>query len=120
MTVDASRLIRRAMRLIGVLDSDQAMTATEAQDALDTLNGMLAEWHEAGMGLPEYQLPALTDTLSTDAADSDAISYQLAIRIAPEYGVQMTPEAIAEARMTLFRLRSRYFSPTGPIPATYY
>jgi hypothetical protein len=116
----ANDLIARAMRLIGAIDPNQALEANMAQDALDTLNAMLAEWHEAGIGLPEYQLTSLFDTLSTDNADREAISYQLALRIAPEYGLAPSELVFRQAMESFYRLRSRYFTASHPIPSTYY
>lgn len=107
----ASDIIRRALKIAGVLDPQQAMDATDAQDALDTLNAMLAEWHEAGIGLPDYSLGSLSDPLATDAADREAIAYELALRVAPEYGVSLPPEAAAVGQMAISRLRLRYFQP---------
>lgn len=116
----ASDIIGRALRLLDVIASGEAVDAAIAADSLSVLNAMLAEWHEAGIGLPDYSLSGLSDTLATDAADSEAIAYQLAIRVAPEYGLSVRPELAAMARQTMFRLRSRYFHAGRPVPAAYY
>lgn len=107
----ASQIIRRALRLIGAMDASQALTPNDAQDCLETLNAMLAEWHEAQIGLPDYSLSSITDTLATDAADREAIAYQLAVRVAPEYGLQVPPAVGVMAETTMARLRLRYFQP---------
>jgi hypothetical protein len=111
MAISALQIINRALRLIRVLDAGEAASAMDAQDGLDTLNALLAEWYEAKIGLPDYNLAGLTDTLATDAADRDAIAYQLAIRMAPEYGQSLSPEAQLIANETMGRLRLRYFQP---------
>lgn len=111
MATTAIQIIGRALRLIGVIDANEAIEANIAQDALETLNGMLAEWHEAQIGLPDYSLATVTDTLATDAADREAIAYQLAIRVAPEYGRSLSPEAAVIAESSMARLRLRYFQP---------
>jgi hypothetical protein len=107
----ASQIIRRALRLIGAIDASESLGANDAQDCLETLNAMLAEWHEAQIGLADYNLSSITDTLSTDAADRDAIAYQLAIRVAPEYGLPIAPEVGVMAAEAMGRLRLRYFQP---------
>ena len=107
----ASQIIRRALRLIGAMDASEALQANDAQDALETLNAMLAEWHEAQIGLPDYNLSSITDTLATDAADREAIAYQLAIRVAPEYERDIPPAVGVMAEQTMARLRLRYFQP---------
>lgn len=116
----AIQIISRALRLCGVLDAAQAADANDAQDALETMNAMLAEWHESDMGLPDYEFATLTAEQDTDIADRDAIAYQLAIRIAPEYGVDLKPLVIAQARDSLFRMRSRYLSVTHPLASVYF
>jgi len=107
----ALQIISRALRLCRVLDAGMAAPADDSQDALSTLNSMLAEWHEAGIGLPDYSLSSLTDTLATDAADVEAIAYQLALRVAPEYGVELSPQIIGIGEQAMGRLRLRYFQP---------
>lgn len=120
MATTASDIIRRALRLIGVLDAQTSIEAVDYADALDTLNAMLAEWHESGMGLPDYKFSSITDPISTDAADREAVAYSLALRLAPEYGINISPALVAAGQVTLFRMRSRYFSPKHPVTATYY
>lgn len=96
------------------------MQAEDAEDALEVLNSMLAEWHEAGIGLPDYRFDTLLTELASDDADREAISYALAIRLAPEYDVDLPPLVIRQAMQSMFRLRSRYFQATHPVPSTYY
>jgi hypothetical protein len=104
-------IVNRALRLCKVIDADSAASASEAQDAFDVLNAMLAEWHSDGVGLPDYSFDTLETVLASNAADAEAIAYQLAIRIAPEYGAQLDPLALETAAATMGRLRLRYFQP---------
>ena len=107
----AQTIINRALRLCRVIDGEAAMSAYDASDALETLNAMLAEWHAAGVGLPVYSFASLTTDLASDAADREAIAYQLAMRVAPEYGAALSPEIVEIANATMSRLRLRYFQP---------
>lgn len=116
----ASDIIRRALRILRVIDAQEAMQAADAQDALDTLNAMLAEWHEAKIGLPDYRFASLTAEQDTDVADREAIAYQLALRLAGEYDAAMSQVDMAHALQTFFRMRGRYFQPSSQIPSTYY
>src|SRR5690349_2566630 len=111
MATTALSIIKRALRLAKVIDAYTAPDANDAADALDTLNAMLAEWHEAEIGLPDYSFANLTDELASDAADREAIAYQLAARLAPEYGVELSPMVAAVAEGTMNRVRLRYFQP---------
>jgi hypothetical protein len=109
MATTAGDIIKRALRLCRVVDAYTAVEPQDAADALDTLNAMLAEWHEAEIGLPDYSFASLTDPLASDAADREAIAYQLAARLAPEYGVSLPVEVAGVAQGTMDRLRLRYF-----------
>lgn len=111
MATTAGSIIKRALRLARVIDAQTAMDANDASDALETLNAMLAEWHEAEIGLPDYSFSGLDDELASDAADREAIAYQLAARLAPEYGVSLSVETAGVAQGTMDRLRLRYFQP---------
>ncbi|MGN2244938.1 packaged DNA stabilization gp4 family protein [Frateuria sp. GZRR33] len=111
MATTAGDIIKRALRLCRVVDAYTAVDPNDAADALQTLNAMLAEWHEADIGLPDYSLASLTDELASDAADREAIAYQLAARLAPEYGVSLPVEVAGVAQGTMDRLRLRYFQP---------
>ena len=113
-------IISRTLRLCRVVDTSGAVPADDAQDALGTLNAMLAEWHEAGIGLPDYSFDTLDTELASDVADRDAIAYQLAIRVAPEYDAELSPLILAQALQSMFRLRSRYLTVTHPVAADYY
>lgn len=108
----AITIIKRAMRLIRILDPNESMRAEDAADALESLNAMLAEWHEAEIGLPDYSLATLETELASDVADREAIAYALAIRIAPEYeDANLSPTFMASAVESMARLRLRYFQP---------
>lgn len=45
----AYAIIRRALRLLGVIDPGETLGAAEAQDGLETLNGMLDAWRLEGL-----------------------------------------------------------------------
>lgn len=111
MATTALSIIKRALRLARVIDAHTAMDANDAADALETLNAMLAEWHEADIGLPDYSFDSLEAELASDAADREAIAYQLAVRLAPEYGEELDAVTAVMAADTMARLRLRYFQP---------
>lgn len=104
-------IIRRALRICKVTAGGESVQPEDAQDAFDTLNAMLAEWHEAGIGLPDYSLATYQTELASGAADREAIAYQLALRVCGEYGVDLMPSDLALAEDTMRRLRLRYFQP---------
>lgn len=104
-------IIKRALRIAKVIEAAETPQAEDSQDALTTLNALLAEMYEADIGLPDYSLAALTTELASDAADREAIAYQLAVRIVGEYGTQMAASDQMLSEQTMSRLRLRYFQP---------
>lgn len=111
MSATAQVIINRALRLAGILDAATAPSAADATDALNTLNVLLAEMHEAEIGLPDYAFASLETELASDVADRDALAYALAVRIAPEYGKQLSALIADAANQSMSRLRLRYFQP---------
>ena len=114
----AENVILRALRIIGAGNLPDTVSFPQA---LDALNVALAELHEAQVGIPDYSVASLATAMDTDIADRDALAYQLALRLAPEYGVSLSPEALQMAAESMARLRLRYFQPGsvdfGELPA---
>lgn len=101
-------LIGRALRLLSVADANESPDAPMYQDALSVLNVMLAEWTQADIGQTDAAFATLQSTVA-EQADSDAIAYQLALRLAPEYGIDVAPRILDAAEVAMNRLRLRYF-----------
>lgn len=102
-------LIRRALRLAGVLDANEAPEAEDAEDALDVLNALFAEWRGAGIMITDFDVADPDADLSISAADREAIAHQLTKRLAPEYGVSLSGEFASNADESWRRLEHRYF-----------
>ena len=100
-------IILRALRIIST--HGPLPDTVDFAGSLGTLNALLAEWHVAGIGLPDYSVTGLADTLASDVADRDAVAYQLAIRLAPEYGTELSGLTLRSAEEAMNRLRLRYF-----------
>ena len=101
-------VINRACRIIGVAQSGEVLQSDIASDALSVFNSLLAEWY-GNIAIPEYSVTGLTTTLTIDDGDKEALAYQLAIRLAPEFGETITPEILNIAQESMGRLRNRYF-----------
>jgi hypothetical protein len=107
----ASNLIRRAMRLTGMLDANGTPSAEDMADAIDTLEALFAEWRGADIMVPDYAIDGPDDELTIDAADREAVAYQLAVRLAPEYQSSMSAEAQSSMTESWSRFMHRYFQP---------
>lgn len=113
----AQDVIRRALRICGVIASGETPQASDVADALDTFNALLAEWHEADNGIPDYSVATESTTMTTDLADRDAMAYKLALRIGPEYGYEPSPSQAMEGDTAWVKLCLRYFQPGRVDPA---
>ncbi|WDS36237.1 packaged DNA stabilization gp4 family protein [Pseudoxanthomonas sp.] len=109
MTITATSLVRRSLRLIGALDASESPTAEDMTDAIDTLQALFAELRGSDIMIPDYAVDGPDDELSIDLADREAIAAQLALRLAPEYGLSLSAEAAAAARESWTRFMHRYF-----------
>lgn len=99
------------MRLIGLIDATEVPEAEDSADALDTLQALFAEWRGMDLMIPDYAVDSPGDELTIDLADREAVAYQLALRMDPEYGLGMSPEAQAVMAESWRRFHARYFQP---------
>lgn len=106
----AQDVIARALRIVGVTASGEAAPGSDANDALSVFNALLAEWSEAGIGIPDASVASAFTTMQATSADLDAMAYQLAFRIGPEYGFEPSPSQVAAGEQAFARLRLRYFT----------
>ncbi|MET3929575.1 hypothetical protein ABIE51_001462 [Lysobacter sp. OAE881] len=104
-------LVRRALRLATIIAASETPDAATIQDALSVLNSILAEMHDAGIGIPDYSVANEASTLTMGDGDVEAVAYQLAARIMPEYGMEIPPTVAAGAADSMSRLRAKYFQP---------
>lgn len=81
-------VIRRAMRLIGALAEGEVPTAEQAADGLVSLQAMLGEWETRGVRLGSVvdATYSTADTIPVAVTHLNALAFNLAVVIAPEYG----------------------------------
>jgi hypothetical protein len=107
MTVTARDLVTMSLRSIGVLHSGEVPSAEEANDGLDALNQMLQSWIYEGINL-EYLNLGLNDTVPYPDDHIGPFRWNLAVRLSPDYGIQVTP-AIAALATEGYRQLQRYY-----------
>lgn len=100
-------LVNAALRKLGIA-SDATLTDVEPQsviDGVDDLEVMMADWYQDGSGIITGYRFAPDDT-PVDAGDEhglsnseiSAVTHNLALRIAPDYGVTPTQKLMTTAR----------------------
>lgn len=90
-------VIKRALRLIGVLDGNEAPEPEMAEDAVATLNAMIARWQRDGLGLAWIPLENSASELVVQSEAIEPIVFNLAVKLSSEYAGQLTQAVIATA-----------------------
>lgn len=100
-------IVRAALRKLGVA-SDATLTDVEPQsmqDGVDDLETMMAEWYQDGKGIiTGYEFtdpnnpPAEGDDHGMRSSAVSAVVFNLACRIAPDYGMEASAKIITTAR----------------------
>ena len=103
-------IITGSLRLLGKLQSGEVPTAAEGADALVTMNQMLHAWRDQGIDI-EHSDYALSDTVPLQSNHLQALRYALAVELAPEYGVAVTPLLLASASEYMRGLQAFYSDP---------
>lgn len=107
ITGTAVTYITRAMRLLGLLRDGDQPRIEQVQNALQTMEGLLAEWE--AWGYPETPRPLTADTtIFTTSVDLDALVYNLALQMSPEFGVAPAPVVVERADRRLRQLMAAY------------
>lgn len=105
-------VIRRAMRLIGALAEGEVPTAAQAADGLESLQAMLGEWETRGVRLGSVvdATYATADDMPVPVTHLQALAFNLAIVIAPEYGKagEALQSVIPQAERAFDALVSQY------------
>jgi len=116
-------VVTRALRLLRVVDPTETPQAEDVATAIAALNPMMTRWEANGISIGWSPVSSGDEDIPAPAEAEQAITFNLAATLRPEYGVAMDPEiyAIAEAGladlrrdvavanpMTWDRLGSRY------------
>lgn len=91
-------LVERAYRKIGVVATDEAMTADQADVGMDALSmmmhGLALDGIDAG-----YTSLELADQFSLDARYDESVVYMLANKLAPDFNRPGVDDRIARQRL---------------------
>lgn len=99
------------MRLIGALAEGEVPTAEQAADGLTALQAMLGEWETRGVRLGSVvdATYATADTIPVAVTHLNALAFNLAVVIAPEYGAADRLQAVLpQAERSFDALQAQY------------
>lgn len=86
----ALHIIERAFSKAEIRASETPLEASEVQDALDLLNDMLSEWDNTGLLKGAEPVDSIDSVVDVPRYSEGAIKANLAIRLAGEYGKEVT------------------------------
>lgn len=101
-------VIEQAMQELGVLHASESPSGDETADALTRMNQMLTSWLYDGIDL---EFESVTDVDSEVPYPDDhisAFSSNLAVRLAPIFGITPGPVIVAMAQKGKQHMQSRY------------
>jgi hypothetical protein len=79
-------IVERAYRKIGVVASDEPMTADQADAGADAINDMMHGWKADGVDIAHVDV-VLSDEFPLDPMFREGAVYMLAARLAPDFSV---------------------------------
>ena len=83
-------IIKGALKHLGVNAAETPIEAVEAQDGLDDLNDMGAEWEESGFRVGFVPTDNVNADITLPRSAHAAFKAGLAVRLAPQYGKQIS------------------------------
>jgi hypothetical protein len=102
-------IVRRALLKLDNIDANEAVDDSDSEDAIGALNDMMARWEANGLAMGWTPVVNPSDTMPTPDYLNGAIYYNLAIELAPDYGVSASNEVVNRAGMYMSDLmRDRY------------
>ncbi|HTH09268.1 MAG TPA: packaged DNA stabilization gp4 family protein, partial [Acidovorax sp.] len=96
--------VKRSLRLIQVINPTQQVSASDMQTGIEVLNSMLTRWEADGVALGWAPSIVPDDELSVPDEAIEAVVYNLALRLCPEYGVEPMPVVVAGAQVGMAAL----------------
>ena len=101
-------IIDDAFREIGVLEKGENADADEIQDGLRALNRMLNSWRLSGIDLEYLTETSVSDDIPYPPEDEGPIVYNLALRLAGQFGVKVSQETAAYAGEGYRQIQNKY------------
>lgn len=101
----AAQIVGRALRLLRVVDPNEAPEAEDFETARVALNSMLRRWEANGLALGWQDVENPADEVYIPAEADQAVAFNLAVMLRAEYGVSLDPDVFAMATDGLADLR---------------
>lgn len=104
----ATDIIKGALRKLGVLASNEELSAEDATDGLEALNDMCNAWAAQDIATGFSTMTALTDEFILEERHHGATKALLAQYVAPNFGKTVSPVLAKQAYEGLLILKADY------------
>lgn len=85
-----AKVVGRALRLIQVIDARQPVKASDMETAIEAMNAMILRWEADGISLGWTPNDNPSDKVVVPDEAVQAVAANLAVVLAPEYGVSVS------------------------------
>jgi len=85
-----AKVVGRALRLIQVIDARQPVKASDMETAIEAMNAMIRRWEADGISLGWTPNDNPSDEVVVPDEAVQAVAANLAVVLAPEYGVAVS------------------------------
>lgn len=107
----ALHYVKRAFSIIGEHADETDIESSEANDALDIFNDMMAEWELAGANLGFAPVKSLADEVRIPRGARKAVKYNLAALIGVEFEIPITQDVARAASSSKRMMMAIYKRP---------
>lgn len=105
----AADIVGSALRKIGSVDPDEPIDAGDYESCIAAMNRMVMRWEAKGISVGWSPVFNPDDIIPAPIDAEDALIYNLAIMIAPEYGSSPSQLVTAMAMATMAELKSSLY-----------
>ncbi|HEY9250586.1 MAG TPA: packaged DNA stabilization gp4 family protein [Rariglobus sp.] len=103
-------VVKDALLLLRVVDADEAPEARDSEDAIRTLNLMMTSLEAEGVSVGWTNVSNPDDDMPSPPENEQGITYLLATRLRPKYGVTIDPDVLQGAAEGLAAIRAQVAS----------
>ena len=105
-------MITKALRKAGVIRENESPSAEQSRDAIDTFNGLMAQYDADGIDIGDYPVTVVGDELDIEREHEEAVKivFALALQIDHRLGIDEGLLAFAQ-RSEKFLLRNTFVRP---------
>ncbi|KRG69126.1 packaged DNA stabilization gp4 family protein [Pseudoxanthomonas dokdonensis] len=100
-------IVRDALQILGVVDPNEAPEAEDEATAIRALNLMCRAWEVQGMTLGWQDVSGPGEELPAPPEAEEAIAYNLALRLRPRYGTELSADIVQQANDGLATLSAQ-------------